>query len=50
LTIAKATVYHVPNDFLARDEVHDLLFGTVHIFVTIGELGAKLVGVTLDLS
>ena len=47
---AKAAVQHVPNDSFARNEFLDLLFGTVHIFVTIGELCAKFVRVALDLS
>ena len=34
----------------ARDEFLDLLFGPVNIFVSVGELCAKLVRVALDLS
>jgi hypothetical protein len=40
----------VPNDFFARNEFSDLLFGPVHIFVTVRELGAEFVGVALDFS
>ena len=40
----------MPNDLLARNEFRYLLFGTVHIFVTVRELGAEFVGVALDFS
>jgi hypothetical protein len=35
---------------LARNEFIDLLCGTVHIFVSVGELCAELVRVALDLA
>jgi hypothetical protein len=40
----------MPDHFLARNKFCDLLFGTVHIFIPVGELGAEPVSVTLDLS
>jgi hypothetical protein len=37
----QVAVRHAPNHFFPWDEFRDLLLGTVHILVAIGELGAK---------
>ena len=43
-------VQHVPDDGLSRNEFRDLLLGTVHILVSIRELGSKSIGVPFDFS
>ena len=46
----KLVFRHAPNNFFAWNKFCDLLFGAVHIFVTVRELCAEFVGVTLDFS
>ena len=40
----------MPNKLFARDKFCDFLFGTVHIFVAIRELGSEFAGVALYFS
>jgi hypothetical protein len=43
-------VFDEPHDPFARNEVRYLLLGVMNVLVTVGELGAELVGAALDLS
>jgi hypothetical protein len=43
-------VAHVPYDFLARHEFSDLLGAAMEILVPISKLGAKLVGVAINVT
>src|ERR1700682_4325778 len=47
---AEAAVQDVPNNFLVRNQLCDLLFGTVHILIAVRKFGAELVGFAFDLS
>ncbi len=43
-------IRYMPHNFLARNKLRNLLFGTVHVLDTVRELGAEFVGVALDFS
>ena len=47
---AEAAFQDVPNNFLVRNQLCDLLFGTVHILITVRKFGTELVGFAFDLS
>jgi len=47
---AEAAVQDVPTDFLVRNRLCDLLFGTVHILLAVRKFGAELIGLAFDLS